>query len=130
MLFSTTIRENILYGARDPASVTEEQLRSAVQQANAAEFIDRCGAVGHGATGTTGRGATLTAGVMSSVRSQEGHLYVVILLLVGLSRNPSVFVRSFIHAIHHCHSLIQLLMHSFHRPFNHSFIHSYVHSSV
>ena len=41
VLFSTTIRENILYGASSPGAVTEERLRSAIEQANAAEFIDR-----------------------------------------------------------------------------------------
>ncbi|XP_043233712.1 ATP-binding cassette sub-family B member 10, mitochondrial-like [Amphibalanus amphitrite] len=60
VLFSTTIRENILYGARDPAAVSEQQLRSAVQQANAAEFIDR---LSHGMDTVVGeRGVMLSGG--------------------------------------------------------------------
>ncbi|XP_037086285.1 ATP-binding cassette sub-family B member 10, mitochondrial-like [Pollicipes pollicipes] len=41
VLFSTSIRENILYGASVASTVTEQQLRDAVEQANAAEFVDR-----------------------------------------------------------------------------------------
>lgn len=39
MLFSTTIRENLLYGVADPEAVTDEELLSAVRQANALPFI-------------------------------------------------------------------------------------------
>ncbi|XP_076066354.1 ATP-binding cassette sub-family B member 10, mitochondrial-like [Oratosquilla oratoria] len=39
ILFSTTIRENLLYGARDPSSVTEEDLLNACREANALNFI-------------------------------------------------------------------------------------------
>ncbi|XP_042868828.1 ATP-binding cassette sub-family B member 10, mitochondrial-like isoform X1 [Penaeus japonicus] len=38
-LFSTSIRENLLYGAQDPSSITEDQLVSAAQEANALSFI-------------------------------------------------------------------------------------------
>lgn len=39
VLFSTTIRENLLYGVPDPEAVAEEELLSAVRQANALSFI-------------------------------------------------------------------------------------------
>ncbi|CAL4177019.1 unnamed protein product, partial [Meganyctiphanes norvegica] len=39
VLFSSSIRENLLYGARDPESVTEQQLKHAAQEANAWTFI-------------------------------------------------------------------------------------------
>ena len=41
MLFSSTIRDNIAYGAIDPESVTEEQIIAAAKLANAYPFIQR-----------------------------------------------------------------------------------------
>ena len=41
-LFSCSIRDNILYGAADPAQVTEEQLIQAAIEANAWSFIQSC----------------------------------------------------------------------------------------
>ena len=41
MLFSSTIRDNIAYGAIDPESVTEEQIIAAAKLANANPFIQR-----------------------------------------------------------------------------------------
>ncbi|XP_049842197.1 ATP-binding cassette sub-family B member 10, mitochondrial-like [Schistocerca gregaria] len=41
VLFSCSVRENILYGANDPASVTEDQLKWAAQEANALAFIQK-----------------------------------------------------------------------------------------
>lgn len=39
VLFSTTIRDNLLYGAQDPSSVTDSDLLSAAREANALSFI-------------------------------------------------------------------------------------------
>ena len=39
VLFSTSIRNNIIYGAEDPDSVTQEQLETAAREANAHNFI-------------------------------------------------------------------------------------------
>lgn len=39
VLFSTTIRENLLYGAQDPATVTDSELIAAAREANALSFI-------------------------------------------------------------------------------------------
>jgi len=39
VLFSTSIRNNITYGADDPSSVTQEQLETAAVEANAHKFI-------------------------------------------------------------------------------------------
>ncbi|XP_018015021.1 ATP-binding cassette sub-family B member 10, mitochondrial [Hyalella azteca] len=41
VLFSTSIRDNLLYGSLDPSSVTEAQLQDAARQANALEFINK-----------------------------------------------------------------------------------------
>jgi len=41
-LFSCSIRDNILYGAANPSSVTEEQLIQAAVEANAWSFIQQC----------------------------------------------------------------------------------------
>ncbi|XP_046632752.1 ATP-binding cassette sub-family B member 10, mitochondrial-like [Daphnia pulicaria] len=41
-LFSCSIRENILYGAIDPNSVSEEQVIQAAKEANAWSFIQKC----------------------------------------------------------------------------------------
>ncbi|XP_057377426.1 ATP-binding cassette sub-family B member 10, mitochondrial-like [Daphnia carinata] len=41
-LFSCSIRENILYGANTPDSVSEEQLIQAAKEANAWSFIQQC----------------------------------------------------------------------------------------
>lgn len=38
-MFSGTVRENILYGANKPESVSEEQLIQATKEANAYNFI-------------------------------------------------------------------------------------------
>lgn len=38
-LFSSTIRENIAYGANDPASVSDEEIVEAAKMANAYNFI-------------------------------------------------------------------------------------------
>jgi ATP-binding cassette, subfamily B (MDR/TAP), member 10 len=40
-LFSTTIAENIAYGAIDPSTVTVQQITNAARMANAQNFIDR-----------------------------------------------------------------------------------------
>ena len=40
-LFSSSIRDNILYGAEDPASVSQEELEHAAKEANAHGFISR-----------------------------------------------------------------------------------------
>ncbi|CAI5451752.1 unnamed protein product [Caenorhabditis angaria] len=40
VLFSTTIRENIIYGSEQPEKVTEAEILSAAEQSNAADFID------------------------------------------------------------------------------------------
>ncbi|KAA0191864.1 hypothetical protein HAZT_HAZT003846, partial [Hyalella azteca] len=40
-MFSTSIRDNLLYGSLDPSSVTEAQLQDAARQANALEFINK-----------------------------------------------------------------------------------------
>jgi len=39
VLFSTSIRDNIAYGAADPSAVTEEELERAAREANAHDFI-------------------------------------------------------------------------------------------
>ena len=39
ILFSTSIRNNIIYGAEDPASVSQEELEHAAREANAHGFI-------------------------------------------------------------------------------------------
>ncbi|EYC21209.1 hypothetical protein Y032_0020g59 [Ancylostoma ceylanicum] len=39
ILFSTTIRENILYGAENPEKITEAQIEQAAAQSNALDFI-------------------------------------------------------------------------------------------
>lgn len=39
VLFSTTIRENLLYGAQNPAAVTDRELLDAAREANALSFI-------------------------------------------------------------------------------------------
>ncbi|KAJ1373474.1 hypothetical protein KIN20_035880 [Parelaphostrongylus tenuis] len=39
ILFSATIRENILYGAKNPEEITEEQVEEAAEQSNALDFI-------------------------------------------------------------------------------------------
>lgn len=41
ILFSSTIRENILYGAEDPTSVTEEELMCVAKEANVYEFVQK-----------------------------------------------------------------------------------------
>ena len=41
VLFSSSIRDNILYGAEDPAAVTQEQLETAAREANAHGFVSR-----------------------------------------------------------------------------------------
>ena len=41
VLFSSSIRDNILYGAADPAAVTQEQLETAAREANAHGFVSR-----------------------------------------------------------------------------------------
>ena len=41
ILFSTSIRDNIIYGAEDPALVTQEQLEQAAKEANAHGFISK-----------------------------------------------------------------------------------------
>lgn len=41
MLFSCSVKENILYGAEDPSSVSEERIRSVCQEANCLQFIQR-----------------------------------------------------------------------------------------
>ena len=41
MLFSGTIRENIAYGAHDPASITDEQIEAVTKEANAYKFITK-----------------------------------------------------------------------------------------
>ena len=41
-LFSSSIRDNILYGATNPRSVTEQQLIQAATEANAISFIEQC----------------------------------------------------------------------------------------
>lgn len=41
-MFSCSIRDNILYGAADPSSVSEEQLIQAAIEANAWSFIQQC----------------------------------------------------------------------------------------
>jgi len=41
-LFSCSIRDNILYGAADPSSVSDEQLIQATIEANAWSFIQQC----------------------------------------------------------------------------------------
>ena len=38
-LFSTSIRDNIAYGAEDPSKVTQEELERAAKEANAHDFI-------------------------------------------------------------------------------------------
>ena len=38
-MFSTTIAENIAYGAKDPSTVTEQQIKEAAKMANAFSFI-------------------------------------------------------------------------------------------
>ena len=38
-LFSTSIRDNIAYGAEDPSQVTQEELERAAKEANAHDFI-------------------------------------------------------------------------------------------
>ncbi|KAK8733377.1 hypothetical protein OTU49_006610 [Cherax quadricarinatus] len=40
VLFSTTIRENMLYGAQDPSAVTDEDIIIAAKEANALSFIN------------------------------------------------------------------------------------------
>jgi ABC-type multidrug transport system fused ATPase/permease subunit len=40
-LFSSTIAENIAYGAVDPTAVTVQQITEAARMANAQSFIDR-----------------------------------------------------------------------------------------
>ncbi|KAG7172199.1 ATP-binding cassette sub-family B member 10-like [Homarus americanus] len=40
VLFSTTIRENLVYGAQEPAAVTEEEIVTAAMEANALPFIN------------------------------------------------------------------------------------------
>ncbi|VDO53198.1 unnamed protein product [Haemonchus placei] len=39
ILFSTTIRENILYGAQNPEEITDAQIEEAAEQSNALHFI-------------------------------------------------------------------------------------------
>lgn len=39
VLFSCSIRENILYGALNPSAVTEDQLVAVAKEANAYDFI-------------------------------------------------------------------------------------------
>lgn len=39
ILFSTTIRDNILYGAINPESITDERLHEVTKEANAYDFI-------------------------------------------------------------------------------------------
>ncbi|KJH49312.1 putative antigen peptide transporter-like 2 [Dictyocaulus viviparus] len=39
ILFSTSIRENILYGAQNPEEITEKQIEEAAEQSNALDFI-------------------------------------------------------------------------------------------
>ena len=39
ILFSSSIKENILYGVEDPDSVTQDQLEKATREANAHNFI-------------------------------------------------------------------------------------------
>ncbi|XGW02900.1 hypothetical protein V3C99_014717 [Haemonchus contortus] len=39
ILFSTTIRENILYGAQNPEKITDAQIEEAAEQSNALHFI-------------------------------------------------------------------------------------------
>ena len=46
-LFSCSIRDNILYGALDPKSITEDQLIQAASEANALSFINDCPQVGN-----------------------------------------------------------------------------------
>ncbi|KAJ3051035.1 GTPase-activating protein [Rhizophlyctis rosea] len=41
VLFDLTIRENIAYGAADPESVSEEEIREAAREANVLEFVER-----------------------------------------------------------------------------------------
>lgn len=41
-LFSCSIRENILYGANTPDSISEEQIIQAAKEANAWSFIQQC----------------------------------------------------------------------------------------
>ncbi|XP_045584652.2 ATP-binding cassette sub-family B member 10, mitochondrial [Procambarus clarkii] len=40
VLFSTTIHENLLYGAQDPAAITNEDIVTAAKEANALSFIN------------------------------------------------------------------------------------------
>ncbi|CAB3398744.1 unnamed protein product [Caenorhabditis bovis] len=40
VLFSTTIRENIVYGAESPEKISEAEVISAAEQSNASEFIE------------------------------------------------------------------------------------------
>lgn len=41
ILFSCSIRDNILYGADDPTQVTEEQLMKVAKEANVYEFVQQ-----------------------------------------------------------------------------------------
>ncbi|CAD6187036.1 unnamed protein product [Caenorhabditis auriculariae] len=40
VLFSTTIRDNIVYGAEDPHQISDEQIVAAAEQSNASHFIE------------------------------------------------------------------------------------------
>ena len=39
ILFSSTIRDNIAYGAEDPDSVTDQEIEQAAKEANAHDFV-------------------------------------------------------------------------------------------
>ena len=39
MLFSSSIRDNIAYGAADPANISDEEINEAAEKANAYHFI-------------------------------------------------------------------------------------------
>ena len=43
MLFSSSIRDNILYGAVDPSGITEDEIIQAATKANAYSFIKQFG---------------------------------------------------------------------------------------
>lgn len=41
MLFSTSIKENILYGADEPQQITEDQFKKICEEANVDEFVSK-----------------------------------------------------------------------------------------